>query len=155
MTKGSWLGYIAAYLMWVIVLALGIWFLLVSRTGFLGALAAYHNTETVSGVWQVRLLDIVYSVTVGLIWLVLMTVTERYFRKGVRQGVLLTRFATIVGPEILLILAADLFLLWLQGGSRVWLRWLILGSELVIGVGLVLFARHSRTRKPDEITSVQ
>jgi hypothetical protein len=155
MTKRSWLGYIAAYLMWVIVLALGIWFLLVSRTGFLSALAAYHNTETVSGVWQVRLLDQVYSVTVGLIWLVLMTVTERYFRKGVRRGVLLTRFATIVGPEILLILVADLFLLWLQGGSRVWSRWLILGSELVIGAGLVLFARYSRTRKPDEITSVQ
>lgn len=153
MKKG--VGYVTAYLMWVIVLLLGLWFLLVSRTGFLSALAVYHSAETVSGVWQVRLLDQAYSVTVGLIWLVLMTVTEPYFRKGVRRGVLLTRFATIVGPEILLILVADLFLLWLQGGSRVWSRWLILGGELVIGVGLVLFARYSRARKPDEVASVQ
>jgi hypothetical protein len=146
MTKGSWLGYIAAFLMWAAVLALGLWFMLIGREGLLGALSAFYVGDSLPRAWQVRFLDKVFWIVLGLLWMVLMVVGEEYLRRGVAERDLLKRFAKIVGPELLLIFAVDLFLFWLQGfGGLSWMRWLILGGELLIGVGLVLFVRSSRT----------
>lgn len=150
MAKGSWLGYIAAFLMWVVVLALGLWFILVGREGFLGALSVFYVGDSLPRAWRVRFLDKVFWIVLGLLWMVLMVVGEEYLRRGVVQRNLLKRFAKIAGPEILLIFVVDLFLFWLQGfGGLSWLRWLILGGELLIGVGLVLFVRISRTLPSD------
>jgi hypothetical protein len=149
--KRIWLRYVLAYLMWGVVLALGIWFIVISRNGLLGAFGTFYVGGSMSRVWQSRFYDRVYIIAVGLLWLVLMVFAEAYFREGVPRRQLLKRFARVVGPEILLILAADLFLFWLQGGVGHWLRWFILGSELVVGVLLVVFAWSSRSSRRDRV----
>jgi hypothetical protein len=153
--KRIWPSYILAYLMWAVVLALGIWFLVISRSGLLGAFATFYVGDPVSRAWRGRLYDKAYIIAVGLLWIVLMVVTDAYFREGVQRRELLKRFARVTGLEILLIFAADLFLFWLQGGGGTWLRWLILGGEMVAGLLLLVFARLPRASRqaraePDE-----
>jgi hypothetical protein len=148
--KRIWPSYVLAYLMWIVVLALGIWFVVISRSALLGAFATFYVGNVVSRTWQGRLYDKVYIIAVGLLWLVLMVVAEAYFREGVQRRELLKRFARVAGLEILLIFAADLFLFWLQGGGGTWLRWLILGGELVAGLLLLVFARLPRASRQDK-----
>lgn len=143
--KYEWLGYILAYIMWIIVMALGVWFILVSREGLTTALAIYvSGGSSLQRFFEARFLDKVYIVAVGLLWLALVVVAEDRLRKGVRQHKLLRRFAGIAGLELLLIFVADALLLWVQGGRTGWARWLIMGSELLVGVGLLLFSRLSK-----------
>lgn len=142
------LGYVIAYLMWVVALVLGLWFFIISRNGFLGILALYARGSVTRG-WQTSFYDKAYSIAIGLLWLALMIVVERYFRRGVQQGDLIKRVAQVVGPELLVVSAADLGLLVLHGvGSANWLRWVILGGEVVVGVLLLLYARSLRRSKP-------
>lgn len=142
------LGYFIAYLMWVVVMVLGLWLFLISRNGFHGILAVYARGSVTRG-WQTSFYDKMYSITIGLLWLALMIVTERYFRRGVQQGDLIRRVAKVVGPELLLVFVADLGLLVMQGvGSASWLRWVVLGGEVVGGVSLLLYARSLRRPKP-------
>jgi hypothetical protein len=142
------LGYFIAYLMWVVTMALGLWFALISRNGFLDLLARAVQ-RSVMYPWQTSFYDKVYSLALGLLWLAFMIVVERYFRRGVEQGDLIRRVAQVVGPELLLIFVADLGLLVLGGvGSTSWLRWVILGGEVVGGVLLLLYARSLRRPKP-------
>ena len=148
MKKG--LGYVIAYLAWAVTMVLGVWFILISREGVLGALALYAG-DSPPRIWQARFLDKAYMIAVGLLWLVLLIVTEEYFKRGVPQRDLMRRIAIVVGPELLLIFVADAGLLLLQGiGGAGWLRWLILGSELVIGIALVLVGRFLHPPKPGE-----
>ena len=142
--KGLGLRYILAYLMWIVVMALGIWFIVISRNGLLGAFGTYgalYVKSVVTRAWLARLYDKVYMILAGLLWLALTVVADAYFREGVRRRSLLRRFCRIAGIELLLIFLADLLLLWLQAWSATWLRWLILGGELAIGVGFVVFSR--------------
>ena len=142
------LGYFIAYLMWVVVMGLGLWFFVISRNGFLDILALYARGSVTRG-WQTSFYDKVFSLALGLLWLAVMIVTERYLRRGVQQGDLIRRVAQVVGPELLLVFAADLGLLVLQGvGSANWLRWVVLGGEVVGGVLLLLYARSLRRPKP-------
>lgn len=150
--KGSGLRYALAYLMWVVVMALGIWFIVISRNGLLGAFGVYgarYVESAVTRAWLERFYDKVYVILVGLLWLALTVVAEAYFREGVRRRTLLRRFARIAGLELLLIFLADLFLLWVQGWNATWPRWLILGSELVSGIALVVFSRLPRASRQD------
>jgi len=148
MKKG--LGYVIAYLMWAVTMALGVWFILIGRESFLGALALYAG-DSLPRIWQARFLDKAYMIAAGLLWLVLLIVTEEYFKRGVPQRDLTRRIANVIGPELLLIFVADAGLLLLQGiGGADWLRWLILGSELVIGMALVLLGRFLHPPKPGE-----
>jgi hypothetical protein len=148
MKKG--LGYVIAYLAWAVTMALGVWFILISREGVLGVLVLYAG-DSLPRMWQAKFLDKAYVVVVGLLWLVLVIVAEEYFKRGVPQRDLMRRIANVVGPELLLIFVADVGLLLLQGiGSAGWLRWLILGGELVIGMALFLLGRFLRPPKPGE-----
>jgi hypothetical protein len=142
-------SYAAAYLLWIITLLLGLWFLLLSRDGFLGFLSAFYIDHAIERAWQVRFGDKAFTIALGAAWLVLMIVSENSYRTGVRRGDFGARFARITGPLLLLVFAADAFLLWLQGaGNLNWLRGFILGVELIAGVALVLFARTHRIFGP-------
>jgi hypothetical protein len=140
------LSYVAAYLMWILTAALGVWFMLISRNAFLGALALYAG-DSVRRAWQVRFFEKVFSIAIGLLWLVAMIVVEEYFRMGVLRRNLLVRFAKVAGPEFLAVFVVDALLLWLQRGSASWLRWLALGGELVLGTALVWLARSAKTSR--------
>lgn len=147
------LRYILAYLMWVVVMVLGIWFLIISRNALLGAFGIYgalHVESAVTRAWLARLYDKVYMILAGLLWLALTVVAEAYFREGVQRRKLLRRFCRIAGIELLLIFVADLLLLWLQAWSATWLRWLILGGEWIIGTGCVAFSRLPPPPRPNQ-----
>ncbi len=151
--RGLGLRYILAYLMWVVVMALGIWFIIISRNALLGAFGIYgalYVESAVTRAWLARLYDKVYMILAGLLWLALTVVAEAYFREGVRRHQLLRRFCRIAGIELLLIFVADLLLLWLQAWSTTWLRWLILGGELIIGIGFVAFSRLPQPYSRDQ-----
>ena len=141
------LGHVAAYLLWIIVAALGVWFMLLSRSVVLGAIALYVGDSVQRG-WQTRFLDKVSAIVIGLFWLAAIIVVEAYFRRGVQQHSLLWRFVKVAGIEFLVIFVVDVFLLWVQMGSESWWRWLILGGELVLGVALVWLARSIKAPKP-------
>jgi hypothetical protein len=145
-------GYVAAYLMWIIAAALGVWFMLVSRSTYLGALALYAGDSVGRG-WQVRFLDKVLAIVIGLLWLVALIVVEAYFRRGVQEQALLERFVKVAGIEFLVIFVADAFLLWVQMGSESWLRWLTLGGELVLGVAFVFLARLVKKSRLSKTTA--
>ncbi len=148
--------YVWAYVLWIVVLLLALWLLIIGRTDFLGAMAAFYVGDSATHSWQARFFDRVFTLIFGLAWLVFMIVTEASFRQGARRPGLLKRFARIAGPLLVLIFIADLFLLWLQdaaGGN--WLRWLALAGELAAGILLLWYARsgfsRSRTqREPGE-----
>jgi hypothetical protein len=130
---------------------LGIWFFFISRNAYLGALTLYARDSVTRG-WQTSFLDKVLAITIGLLWLAVVIVVEVYFRRGVQKQDLLRRFVKVVGIEFLTIFVADVFLLWVQGGSTAWLRWVILGGEVVVGVLLLLYARflwRSTPGRPD------
>ena len=153
MAGKRWLSYGVAYLVWIVLLLLGLWFIVISRQGFLGALSAFYVKDSLPRAWEARFYDKAYTIALGLLWLVFMIITEDYFRTGVGQGRLWRRCARVAGPELLLIFVADLFLLLVQrGAGRSWWRWLILASEIVGGVALFCFGRSSRKparAKPD------
>jgi hypothetical protein len=142
------LGYVTAYALWIIAAALGVWFFFISRSAYLGALTLYAG-DSITRAWQTSFLDKVLAIAIGLLWLSAMIVIEVYFRKGVQQHALLERFVKVAGIEFLVIFVADAFLLWIQMGSESWLRWLILGGELVLGVALIWLARSIKTSKRD------
>lgn len=133
--------YLVAYLMWVVVMLLGVWFILISREGLIGALKIYYVGTSFTRNAQVQLIDKAYPVIVGLIWLVMMIVAETSFRNGVKQGNLLNRFARYAGPELLLIFFADLLLFSLAASrTRTNLQLFIMAVELIVGVLLVIMA---------------
>jgi len=138
------LSYATAYLMWILTAALGVWLMLISRSAFLGALALYAG-DSVQRAWQARFFEKIFTIAIGLLWLVAMIVVEEYFRMGVQRHSLLVRFAKVAGPELLAVFVVDALLLWLQRGSASWLRWLTLGGELVLGTALVWLARSAKT----------
>ena len=142
-------NYVLAYIIWIFTLLLGILFIIISREDFLGASSTFYVRGSFTRVDRVAFYEKVFLVVLGLLWLGLMIVGEEYFRRGAQQGDLLRRIGEIVGPELLLLFAADLFLLWLQGsvGSN-WLRWLILGFELIVGVVLLLYSFYLKPPKP-------
>ncbi len=134
--------YVSAYLMWIVDLGLAFWLFVISRTVFLGLFALSYKGGQLVYAQRVDFADKVFSILLGLAWLVFMIIVEAYFRSGVSREDLLKRFAKVTGPVLLGIFGVDLILFWLQnvGGSD-WLRWLVLAAELGIGMILLMLAR--------------
>lgn len=144
MEKRRWADFIPAYLGWAVVTALGVWFMLISRNSFLGVLSAVYVRDSIQRAWQVRFLDKVYFIGVGILWTIVVVSTEAYFWKGAGHPGLVKRIAKIIGIELLLIFGADFVLSILQGLSvSMWSRWLIVIGELALGIAATLFARRS------------
>jgi len=146
------LSYILAYVMWTLNLAIGIWFILISREFLLDLLGINYAGQNIGRGWQVEFLDKVYLIILGLAWLAFMIVIEDDFKKSVRKGILIKSFTRIAGPEFLLVFLADLGLLILQGPySAIWLRWLLLLVELGLGAVCIWYTRSQRKGESDKI----
>ena len=137
-----------AYGMWIVDLLLAFWLAFLSRNVILEILALFYNKTSWSYPRWVVVIDRVYTLMVGLGWLVFMIVVEHYIMAGVKKGNLLKRFTRVTGLVLLSIFVVDLIMFWLQGiGSGNWLRWLILAAELAIGTGMYVYYKSTATTK--------
>jgi hypothetical protein len=140
--------------MWIADLGLTFWLAFISRTVFLGIFAlSYEGGQSVYAevvyAHRVDFADKVFSIILGLGWLVFMIAVEAYFRAGVSRGDLLKRFARVTGPVFLGIFGVDLILFWLQGvGRGDLLRWFLLAAELGIGIALLVLVRPPSKQHP-------
>ncbi len=140
----SWPGYALAYLMWIVTLFLGVWIFLIGRNLFLVILVQV-SSNTYQSTVQARFGERIFSIVLGLIWLVMMIGSEEYYRTGVLKKRLHERWSAVVGTELLVIFLIDFSLLLLQGVSNgAWLRGIILFAELAAGLLLLWYARFSR-----------
>ena len=149
--------FVSAYLMWAVDLALTFWLIFISRTAFLDIFALSYTGDQSSYAMviyarRVDFADKLFSILLGLGWLVFMIATEAYFRAGILREDLFKRFARVTGPVLLGIFVVDLILFWLQGaGGGDWLRWFILAVELGIGIALLRSARSQSQPNPNPI----
>jgi hypothetical protein len=131
---------ILAYVFWIADLLLAFWLAFLSRNVLLEILAHFYQKGSWSYPRWVVVIDRFYTLIIGLSWLVFMIIVEQYILAGPKKGDLLKRFARITGPMLLAIFAVDLIQVWLLGiSSNGWLRWLILGVELTIGLGMYVY----------------
>ncbi len=147
-----WFGYVLAYVLWTINLAIGIFFIIISREFLLDFLGITYVGQNMARGYQVGFFDKVYLVALGLAWLIIMIVLEDDFKNSVTKGTLMRHFTRIAGPEFLLIFLANLGLLILQGINRaVWLQWLALLVELGLAAVCIGYTRSQRKTEPDKI----
>jgi len=140
--------YTIAYGMWIADLGLSAWLFFISRTGFLATLALFYEPGDLQYSHAANLIDKIFTVVLGLGWLVFSIVTEEKYRTSAPEENLLKCFAKYTGPVLLCIFFVDLMLFWLGGiGGDNWLRWLILAAELGIGIALVLSGKSKSTNK--------
>lgn len=140
--------YAIAYGMWFVDLGLSAWLFFVSRTALFAFLALFYKEGDYRYTKTAELIDNTFTLLLGLGWLALIILTEEYYRTGALEENL-KRFARVTGPVLLCIFFVDLILFGLQGfGGGDWLRWLILSSELVMGLILILYARKTAANKP-------
>ena len=143
------LKYLLAYVLWVVDLALGVWLLLISRTVFLDILALSFKESSWVYSRRVDFADKVFLLVLGLGWLIFMIIIEHYYRASALTSKLPQRFAWVTGLLLLCIFVIDTIMFWVQGvGNGNWLRWLILASELSIGIVLLMSVRFSSKSEP-------
>jgi hypothetical protein len=134
--------YAIAYSLWIVDLGLAFWLAYLSRTGLLGILALFYKKGDWHYAQTVNLTDKFIVIILGLGWLTFMIIVEQYFRSGAAEGDVLRRFGKVTGPVLLCIFVVDLILFWIQGiAATAWLRWLILASELGIGLVMLMSAK--------------
>lgn len=142
------LRYTAAYSLWFVDIGISAWLFFMSRTALL-AFLAFNDPGDYQYEKTAELVDKVFTLLFGICWLAFIFIVEEYFRTGALKGNLMKRFARITGPVLLVIFTLDLALYWLQGVSVAdWLRWLILSSELIIGLVLIVYGRKTMANKP-------
>ena len=140
--------YMGAYGMWIADLVLALWLAYLCREGSVAVLALFYKEGNFAYLNASKFADRVFTIILGLSWLVFMIIIEAYFRAGVLKDDLLKRFAAVTGPVLLCIFSVDLILFWIQGVSAgAWLRWLILAAELGIGMALFVSAKTRFTSK--------
>ena len=140
--------YGSAYVMWIVDLALALWLAYLCKEGFVAILTLFYKEGNFAYLNASNFADRVFTIMLGLSWLIFMIIIEAYFRAGVLKDDLLKRFAAVTGPMLLCIFMVDLILFWIQGVSvRAWLRWLILAAELGIGMALLVSAKTRFTSK--------
>jgi hypothetical protein len=136
------LKYALAYVLWILDLGLGLWLLLISRTAFLNFLAVFYKPGNLAYAHRVDFADKVFTLILGLGWLILMIVIEHSYRTSALTGELPQRFARVSGVLLLCAFVVDMIMFWIQGvGNGDWLRWLILVAELGIGTALMVAVR--------------
>lgn len=140
-------GYISAYALWIVVLLLGAWAGYLSQRALLGLAVKYYLNDEFMRQTLIRALDRWYVFVVGLIWLVLMVVTEELFRQSVVKGGLFQRFSFFAGFLLLIIFIFDFILFSLVGWNLDLFRLGILELEMIMCVGLIYFWAKSRKTK--------
>jgi hypothetical protein len=140
--------YAAAYGLWIVDLGLSAWLFLITRSALIAIMAMSSSAGEFQYTKTVNLVDRIFTVVLGLGWLLLSIFTEEYYRSSALKNELFKRFARVTGPLLLVIFIIDLLIFWLQGISAdLWFRWLILAAELVLGLVLVVSGRISDTNK--------
>lgn len=140
------LRYLLVYLMWFVVLASGLWMGIIAREVLLAAMTRIVM-ETYREIATARFVHHCFLVLAGLGLIGLIAAAEEYFRRGVRYGDLVWRFARVEGPLLLAIVVMDLVLLLLQEGADSLQRWLIILGGLACGLSLMLYGRYARPGK--------
>jgi hypothetical protein len=143
------INYVIAYIMWIVDIGLALLLFILSRTALLGFLGLFYKQGSPQYNYTVSFIDKVFSIALGLVWLAFVIFTEQYFRKGVSKENLLKQFTGVTGWILLEIFLINLILLWLPGvGSSSGLNWLILTTELIIGITLVVYSKKKPLQKP-------
>lgn len=148
--------YIFAYGAWVIFIMLFLAILLLGRDTWLAALRNYWAQDHFGRQSAINFLDRAFVLAVGITWLILMLVTESYFRNGIVKGDLTHRISAVIGVEVLVIFFIHLAMTLMMGfAAQTPLRWALLGVEFVIGAGLIVISRvtakKKKTRKVESI----
>ena len=150
------LKFILAYFLWFIDLGLAAWLAFIGRTALFALPAVFFHRGSIFYSSRAEVMDTVFTLLIGLGWLIFMVVTLEYFQPGEQKVNLIKRFATVTGPLVLCIFIVDSILFFLQGfDANNWLRLLIISAELVVGIILVIYSRKYGTNKPDHRNDVQ
>lgn len=140
--------YVIAYSMWFADLGLALWLAYLSRAALLAILALFYKQGDFQSAKMIDLMDRIFTVVIGLGWLIFSIFTEEYYRAGALKESVLKRFARVTGPILLCIFIVDLIIFWIQGiSANDWLRWLILTAELGIGLALFLYGKQRLASK--------
>lgn len=149
MLKRKWLNYVIAYLLWFVTMAIGLWWFFITRSAFQAGLSVFYIKGSDYRAFQAGFYDKAFSLFLGLLWLILIVVSEERYRTGAERGDFYKRFASLVGPLLILVFAFDLILALLIGISMIsWSRWFILALELITGVMLLRFTRRQKSLLP-------
>jgi hypothetical protein len=152
MPKKHWASYATAYALWLMVMLLGVWLLLMGRNSLLMILALTTDPTSFDAIQLASFIDRAYVFIAGLGWVILMVVSEHYFRTGVKKGSLWARAARVFGIVFVAIFVADLIVALGQGLQFISAaRWLILIAEFSLGVGLLVLSRRLKAHHQQEI----
>jgi preprotein translocase subunit SecG len=100
--------------------------------------AASSLGQTLQQIKMQEFLNRMYTFLAGIAWLIIMIVTENYFRHGAEKSDLARRTTRFIGVELALIFIADLILAIMIGLDILSLnRWILLIVEMVGAVGLI------------------
>lgn len=138
--------YLNAYGVWFVNLGLAAWLFFLTRTVYLDIFSFFYKPGGWAYAHRVEFIDKILVLILGLGWLVFMIMTESYYRSGALRADWLKRFARVTGPLLIVIFCMDLVIIWLEGISD-WLRWLILATELSIGIAFILSTRSQTKSK--------
>jgi hypothetical protein len=127
------LRYLAAYLLLMPILILGMWLFLLGREVLSGLMSIYFVGESLARGYQAGFFDRMFLVVGGLGWMILFVVAEELLRRSIKKNDVVRVFSRFMAVECLLTLALDgIMLIFLSGFSTAgWARWLIVGGELI------------------------
>jgi hypothetical protein len=134
--------YILAYSMWFVNLGLATFIFFIGRMALLAVTPLLLDPEHFLYPKRAEVMDAIFTLLIGIGWVTVMVITQKYYSVGARKGNLFKRFARITGLLFLCLFIVDSILFYLQGfDANKWLRWLIISAELVVGLILFLYGR--------------
>jgi hypothetical protein len=144
--------YALAYIMWVVIILLWLLFMLVGREAIAGALQVFYMGTNISRQMQMSFFDRAFLMFTGIVWVILMIVSEHVFRVGVQKGILAKRIGMMLWPIMLLLFLASLTIAITNGfGNMPMNHWGIMFVEAVITIGLFWLSRKpARTKISNE-----
>ena len=141
--KKKFFGYVLVYSFWVLIIGISVIGMFLTRNFFLVLMG-----DLGVDMWSWAFFDKALLILSGIGVLILIISTEFYLTNGLRLGLLLKRTARIVGLELLVIVAFQLYISIFRGNFwRPSLSLLLIGAQLILG--LVLFV-YSLARKIPE-----
>jgi hypothetical protein len=142
------LGYIAAYIFWIVSMLLTVLFLIMGRTTFPFILGSMMAESTFDARQWALAFDRIFTIVVGMGLVANMVVVESYFRNGVKTGDLMRRIARVFGIQLLLLFVADasqqFMLLRIAFFSN---RLILLFLELAAGLFFTIYSFKMRPKK--------
>ncbi len=130
--------YVAAYLLWIVAMLLGVVFLLIGMNGIPQLLAPLFSATEFNVRFMAGFINRIFLLVAGTGILVIIVAVESFFRHGAQTNTLWQRAARVFGPLMLLVLIADLCqVIYLGYPFGLTPRWMILGLELIGALALI------------------